>query len=368
MKVLKAIVLLGLIYGVLYFGLKFFFSSRGTPLSDDARKALKSLEILRDELAVFEQKIHDLQRSGKPFDEEEEAVEGLKQKIQALKQRIAAGAPAQSPGETAPPPAETGMAPEPAGPGKAVEPAAPAAPAGPSVPARGLFADTYQRVFVGIIVLFVLSVIALSIYRRRQRPVEPEAETGPAPKPRHEPKQTTVPGDLDLGKTFERFQAEAPQVNAGKTTQFNLETLKSSTVEKPSVVDQIEIAQSPPPEPASQPEPSPPPEPAPQPEPSPPPEPAPQPEPSPPSEPAPQPEPSPPPEHASQPEPSPPPEQPPPSEPAPQSGPVPGKAPEGSNTVKQVFELHDQGMNIEQISEQLHIDQDQVRLMLRFKQ
>jgi hypothetical protein len=265
MKLLKSLVLIVLIFGVLYFGLKFYFSLQKGPVSEEVEQALKELRILREELSIIEQKIRDLRQENKPYQDEEEAVENIKARMQKLKQRIAAGAPSKA---------------------GSAEPVAPSTPEGEikiesrHIPKTTIFSDTYQRVFVAIILgLVLLIIIVVMINRHRARTAQ---EPGPQQ------------AQVELKDTLEKFKSAVPRMQPGETGEMDIEKLKSRVIDKADILD-----------PMGKPE-----------------------------------------------------------EEVPQTQ---AEERDDARVVEEVFELANQGIRVEEISERLRIDQDQVRLMLAYK-
>lgn len=276
MKILKIIIILGLVSGVLYLGLKYYHPSSAAPVKSEAKKEIGELKTLHEELAVFEQKIRDLQAEGQPYADEEMAAEELKIKIQSLKTAIAGLAPAERPDRP---------------------------PEGVRTAQDTLFGDKYQRVFIAVVGGLILLVIILVLINRLKGKPDRQKEKQPGSAPQNRPPRQPQPSPLpqksvqapsparpeapmvtDLKETLERFKAaRIPQMKKGETGEMNLEGLKKEPV---------------PAAPSAQ-----------------------------------------------------------------ETGPA-----NPTGTVEKVFELSMRGLSVEEISGKLRIDQDQVRLILRFKQ
>jgi len=258
-KILKALVLMGLIFAVLYFGLNYYYSvKRPAPVSGTA-KTLQELESARDELSVFEQKIDALRQQGQSFSEEREAIEGLKKQITFLKKKVASGAPAEVSAES---PAEVPLTQAPT----------------PLTP-QTLVIDRYQMVFLGVIGgLIVLVVFLVLINRlRKKNPV-------PAKNQEDIPRQPRAAADLKA--TLEKLRSKKLLLQSG-TTELRVKDIQSHRQE--------------------------------------------------------------------------------PVQPPPVAADPPSLSP-ASGIEAEVVGLNEKGLDIRQISEKLRIDQDKVRLILRFKQ
>ncbi|MFH0919306.1 MAG: hypothetical protein V1913_03005 [Fibrobacterota bacterium] len=276
----KALVLIGLIFGVLYFGIDYYYASRKPVHAavQEQRPVVIELQVLKEQMAEFEQAISDLQRENKPYEDEAEALEGIKEKISRLKKEVHAPVPA-------------------------LVSSVPAAEAG-AVPTEGIFSDTYQKVFLGIIGFLLLFILVLVIYSKLR--ASPARAPEPAPKraatpspPRTQEPAASIAGLSDdqanrLRETMDKFRAAAaPVLRQAETRELEISGIKEAAPE-PAAPVSLRIGNLPP-----------------------------------------------------------------------DAAPLKSS---GNEMIDQVFELTGQGHTVSEISEKLHIDQDQVRLILRFKQ
>lgn len=288
-KFLKALLLVVLIFGALYFGLSYYFSLKTAVVPEKASKNAEELKVLREELTILEQKIQDQKREERPVEDEEEAVANLRGNIDRVKKLIAAEMPAERPVADKP---------------------------SPAIPSSTLFSDKYQKVFIAAIGLLLLALLITLFLRRAmvspqsrpgQRKVRPLPEA-PLPRPQEGRPPQAAPSELaeqKLKETLEKFRNLSPEIKRTETRELPLSGTREAV-------------------------------------------------------------------GAARPEPSP--EAPPPdlkrifAEKDP-PGETPAKeGPAGGSLVEKVFALSKKGQTVEEISEQVHIDQDQVRLILRFKQ
>ena len=194
MKTIRVIIIFGLVSGVCYLGLKYWQPPAGTPMPGSMVEDIGELRTLHEEMAVFEQKIRDLQKEGQPYAEEELAAEELKIRIQNLKSRIAGNLPPEAlqAGKTAPQSA-----------------------------GERLFGDKYQRVLTGALGgLLCLLILIFLFGRRRNRPAAPSS---PVPAP------AEIPPQPDLKETLEKFKSSLmPVMKKGETGELSLDGLKES--------------------------------------------------------------------------------------------------------------------------------------------
>ena len=291
-NLIKAIVLLGLIFGVLYFGLNYYFKQQppAAAAPPAPSKTVEDLKLLHEELAILEHKIQDLRTENKPYGDEQEVVENIRQNISELRKSIAAEVPAAP---VAVPDSLEKMT---------------------TIPGQGLFSDPYQRVIIIVVGLFFLLVFIFFLVRglisRKRAAQKRVTQNAPPPlppkmRPREKPATLRSPeevaaGDQRLKETLERFKTASVVIQ------------KSETREVPLQPNAPAPAQPTPARPAPEPR----------------------------------------------------------KEPKPMAEkmerPAPASAGEAS-LIERVFDLSHQGLSIEEISGKLHIDQDQVRLILRFK-
>jgi len=269
MKLLKILLLLVLIFGVLYFGATFYLAKNIGKLQPKTTPVeVEELRNLHEQLAVFEQKINDLQNQGKEYSDEEEAAEGLRQRIQMLKEAVAA---------------------------KALEFGPDAAAKHFSLPSGAFFEDQYRLVFlggIGVLICVIVLFLAIGSLRKKgpSRPVRPQSQAGGA----------------DLRATLEKFKAQQSGAPIPDTSMVDQKTPEKEALEearerlrkKAELLGGLVGASS-----AK-------------------------------------------------------------NERAP-AQPEGGGAPD--DLVDQVFALHGKGFDVEYISEKLRVNQDQVRLILRFK-
>ena len=187
----------------------------------------------------------------------------------------------------------------------------------PTVRWNRFFADDYRKVFVGGVGgLLCLIIVIILLGRLRRRPAVSPVPVGEAAKPAPVPVSTlsasaasvkTEAGMTELRDTMEKLRNLSTRIQKGETGEMDLQGLKNGV---PKAVPTSPVVKPPPPVKSAT-------------------------------------------ESVTSPD---------------FPGHDNGRVGNGAEMIEKVFELSMRGASVEEISEKLRIDQDQVRLILRFKQ